>query len=87
MDELYGYRSFADSRSHPFDRTMPHIAHGKETGNIGLEQKGVPFQRPSLGALAVSYKIGTSQDKSAFIPLNQIGQPIGSWQRSDKDEH
>jgi hypothetical protein len=62
MDELHGYRSFADSRSHPFDRTMPHIAHGKETGNIGLEQKGIPFERPSLGAL-----VGKKQS-NAVIP-------------------
>jgi hypothetical protein len=41
MDELHGYRALTNSRGHAFDRTMPHVADGEETGNIGFKQEGV----------------------------------------------
>ncbi len=56
MDELYCHRSFADSGSHAFDRAMPHIAHRKETGNIGLQQEGIPVETPPLGTLPAAPK-------------------------------
>src|SRR5207249_4152322 len=87
MDELHGHRSFADSRGHSFDRTVPHIADGKYTWNVGFEQERISFKRPSLGPLAVSYQVGTRQYKAAFVAQNNIGKPFRSWQRTDKDEH
>ena len=71
MDELHSHRSFTNSGRYAFHRTVPHIADGKEAGNIGLEQKGISFERPTLGALSVSYEIGTSQDKAALVALDQ----------------
>src|SRR5207237_9669204 len=87
MDELYRHWSLADSRSHSFDRTVAYIADGKNAGNVGLEQEGVSVECPSFGALAVPYKVGTGQNKSSFVSLNYIRQPIGSRQRSNKNEH
>ena len=52
MDELHGHRSFTDSGSHTFYRTVADIANGKDAGNIGFEQERIPVERPSLGALA-----------------------------------
>jgi hypothetical protein len=36
MDELHRYRSFTDAGSDPLYRTVAHITHGKDAGNIGL---------------------------------------------------
>src|SRR6202040_4255157 len=85
MDELHRHRSLADSRSHPLHRTMPHITNGKETGDIGLEQKRIAVERPSLRPLPVMHKIRTSQNESAFVALHHTSQPIGSRQCSDED--
>jgi hypothetical protein len=75
MDELHGDRPFTDAGSDAFHRTVPHIAHGKKPGNIGLEQKGIPFERPSLGAL-----VGKKQC-NAVIPhphlLKQVKRLFG----------
>src|SRR6267378_2228215 len=76
MDELHRHRSFADSRSHTFYRTVAHIAHGKNAGNIGLKQERIPVEPPSLRALAVTYEIRTGQEETARIPLDDIRQPI-----------
>src|SRR5438132_11184529 len=87
MDELYRHGSFANSGSHSFDRTVAYIADGKNAGNVGLEQEGISAECPSFGALAVPYKVGTGQNKSSFVSLNYIRQPIGSWQRLNIHEH
>src|SRR5580698_799515 len=87
MDELNRNRSFADSRSHSLYGTMPNVAYGEETGNIGLEQEGIPVERPPLGALAVSNEVRPSQQKTAVISLYQTSQPIGSRQGANEDEH
>src|ERR1700730_7528293 len=87
MDELHGDCPFTDSGSHSFHRTMPHIAYRKKTGNIRLEQKGIPIERPPLGVLPLSYEVGARQDAPAFVSLDDIRQPVGSRQRSNKDEH
>src|SRR5580692_6615709 len=87
MDELYCNRSFADSGSHSFHRTVPHIAHGEETWNIGLEQEGIPVESPSFGTLAVTNEIGTGQQEATLVSLDQSSQPIGSGQGPDEDEH
>jgi hypothetical protein len=65
MDELNRNRSFADSRSHSLYGTVADIAHGEETGNIGLEQEGIPVEGPPLGALAISDEVRPSQQKTA----------------------
>ena len=66
---------------------MPHIAYRKKTGNIRLEQKGISVEGPTLGVLPLSYKVGARQDEPAFVSLDNIGQPVGFRQRSDKNEH
>ena len=72
MDELHRHRSFAHSGSHALHRTMAHIAHGKNAGNIGLQQERIALERPALGALPVPYEVGTGQDETAFVALDQI---------------
>src|ERR1022692_266366 len=87
MDELHRYRSFPDSRSHSFYRTMAHIAHGKDAGNIGLEQEWIPIKRPAFRTLPVTHQVRTSQQETALIPLDDIPQPIRPWQRSNENKH
>src|SRR5207237_10366399 len=82
MDELYRHGSFANTGSHSFDRTVAYIADGKNAGNVGLEQEGISAECPSFGALAVPYKVGTGKNKSSFVSLNYVGQPIGYYQGS-----
>src|SRR4030081_1230592 len=86
MNELHRYRSFADTRSDALHRTMPHIAHRKYSRNICFEQEWIPVERPPLGTFSVADKIGACQKEAAFVSLNQISQPVGSWQGSNKDE-
>src|ERR1700736_6396170 len=87
MNELHRNRSLANSGSYPFYGTMSHIAHRENPGNIGFEQERIAVERPSLGALPVTYKVRPSQQETAFVSLEDIRQPIGSRQCSNKDEH
>jgi len=87
MDDLHRHRSFADSRSHPIYRNVPHIANGKNAGNIGFEQERVVVERPSLRALPVTYTVKTSQQQTALVPFDHIRQPIRPRQCPNKDEH
>src|SRR5580700_8021991 len=87
MDELHCYRSFAHARRHALHRTMSHIAHRKNAGDIGFEQEWIAVERPTLGALSVTDKIGTGQKKTPLVALDQIAQPVGARQGSNKDEH
>src|SRR5260370_22113756 len=86
MNELHRYRSFADTRSDALHGTMPHIAHRKDSGNICFEQEGIPVERPPLGTFSVANKIGPRQKEAPLVSLDQISQPISSWQGSNKDE-
>src|SRR5207302_8036807 len=67
MDELHGHRPLTDSRGHAFHRAMPYVTYREKTGNIGLEQEGIPVEHPPFGSLAVSYEIGTRQDEATFV--------------------
>ena len=87
MNELYRYRSFSNSRGYALYRTMAYVADGKNAWNIGLEQEGIPIESPSFRTLAIADEIGTGEDESAFVALDQARQPIGSGQSSDEDEH
>src|SRR5437588_9853543 len=86
MYELNRNRSFADARSNPLDRPMPHIADGKNSWHVGLEKIGISFQSPTLGAISSSDEIGTGEDKSALIALHRVPQPIRPGQCANEDE-
>src|SRR5262249_29450276 len=87
MDELHGYRPFTYSGGHSFDRAVPHVAYGEYTGNVGFEQEGISFKWPALRTLALSYQVGTRQYETSFVALDDICEPLGPRQRSDKNEH
>src|SRR5450432_2804764 len=87
MDELHRHRPFTDSRSYAFYRTMAHVANCKEAGNIGLEKKGVPVGRPSLGTLAVLHNIRTGKNKPAIVSIDQTGEPVGARECPNKNKH
>ena len=87
MNELHGYGSFSDAGSHAFDGTVAHIAHGKDAGNIGLQQKRISFERPAFRVLPVADKIGAGQKETAFVALDDICEKIRARQGSNEDEH
>src|ERR1700690_1352397 len=87
MDELYCHGSLANSGRHSLYRTVPHVAHGKNAGDIGLEQERVAIESPSLGALPILNQIRAGQNESTLIAFDDTSQPIGSRRRSDEDEH
>src|SRR5881409_2622288 len=87
MDELHRHGSFPNTGSHPFYGTMAQIAHGKDAGNIGLEQERISVEGPSLRALPVTYKVRTRKEETALVPLDDIRQPIRPRQCSNKDKH
>src|SRR5208337_3072512 len=66
---------------------MANVSDGEDAWNICFEQKGIAVERPSLGRLSVTDKIRASQEESTLIALDQISQPIGARQGSDKNEH
>ena len=72
MDELYRYGSLTDSGSNSLDGTMTHVAYCKDTGDVGFEQEWVPIELPSLRTLSVAQKVGTGQQKTTLIPLDDI---------------
>src|SRR6266404_2333321 len=86
MNELHRHRSFADTRSNALHGTMPHIADRKDSGNICFEQVWIPVERPPLGTFSVANKIGTSQQETALVSLDQISQPVSARQSSNKNE-
>src|ERR1700722_9251243 len=87
MDELHGYRTLADSRSDTLHRAMTHVADGEDSGNIRLEQEWIPVKRPAFGTLPVANQIGSGQDKTAIVPLNQVSEPVGAGKCADKNEN
>src|SRR5262245_18173938 len=87
MDELHRYRSFTYSRGDSFDRAMPYVPYGEYTGNVGFEQERISFKWPPLRPLATSYQVRTRQYEASFVPIDDICEPFGSRQRSNKDEH
>src|SRR5262249_5887430 len=86
VDELHGYGPFANSRSHPLDRTMAHISDGEDSRDVGLEEKGIAVEMPPAGRLAIVKQIGAGQDESALVTLDGISQPVGLRQRAYKNE-
>src|SRR5436190_956591 len=87
MDELHRHRSFPNTGGDPLYGTMAHIAHGKDAGNIRLEQERISVEDPSLRALPVTDKVGTSQEETALVPLDDIRQPVRPRQCSYEDKH
>ena len=67
MDELHRHRSFTHAGGDPFYGTVAHVAHGKDTGNIRLEQKRISIERPSFGPLPVTYQVRTREQKTALV--------------------
>src|SRR5579862_6326960 len=87
MDELHRHRSFTNTRSDAFYGTMTHIAYGEDAGNVGFEQEWISVERPSFRALPITYKVRTSQQETALVPLDDIRQPIRPRQRSNENKH
>src|SRR5271155_1613599 len=87
MDELHRHRSFPNAGSYSFYGAMAHIAHGKDAGNVSLKQERISVEGPSPRALPITDKVGTGQEETALVPLDDIRQPIRPWQCSNKDKH
>ena len=66
---------------------MAHVTNRENAGNVGFEQERISIQCPSLWALPVTYKVRAGQQEPAFIPFDDIRQPVRARQCSDEDEH
>src|SRR5271163_4652506 len=66
---------------------MTHVADGEESRNVRLKQKRIAVESPALGALAFSYEVGTRENESAFVALDDSCKPVCLRQRSDENEH
>src|SRR5690349_4773467 len=87
MDELHSYGALTDAGSHPFYRTVTHVADGENTGHIALEQERISIERPSLRPLTVTDEIRPGQQKTALVALDNTRQPVRSGQSPDEDKH
>src|ERR1700722_3086273 len=66
---------------------MAHIAHGKKARNISFEQEWIPVERPSPGTLPVANQVGTCEQETALVALDNVRQPIRLWQCANKNKH
>ena len=66
MNELHSHRALAHAGGYALHRTVADISHGKQAGNIGLQQKRIAVERPPLGPLSIAYQIRAGQDKAVI---------------------
>src|SRR6185369_8231735 len=87
MDELDCDRPLADAGGDTLHGAMTNITDCKDSRHTGLQQERVALEIPALGMLTDSNEVGAGKDEAAVISLDHTTQPIGSWQRTDEDEH
>src|SRR5215813_10358871 len=84
--ELNGDRSLADTGGDPFDRSVPDVAHGKNTGNTGFEQERITLESPAIRAFALPHQVRPREDKPAVVALDEPVEPIRTGRRADEHE-
>jgi hypothetical protein len=86
VDQLDGYRAFADGRRHPLHRPRSNVAGGEHARDAGLQQHGPTFDRPRRRRLPVSEYVRARKDVSPSVALDRWWQPIGTWLSTDQDD-
>src|SRR5215469_2153162 len=86
MHELNGDGTFADTGGHAFHGAIANIAHGKNAGHAGFEEKRIPVQEPAGRWFAAPHRVGSGKHESARIPLDEPIEPLRAWLCSDEDE-
>src|SRR5215469_5494583 len=86
MHELNGDGTFADTGGHAFYRAIANIAHGKNAGHAGFEEKRVPVQEPAGRQFAAPHRVGSGKHESARIPLDETIEPFRARFCPDEDE-
>jgi hypothetical protein len=83
MNELYRHRSFADCGRDALDRTLPHIAGGKNARHCCLQKKWLSLQWPGAG---LSDLLAGLHEPLA-IEIDSGRQPFRVRHRTDEDKH
>src|SRR5512133_427620 len=83
MDELYRHRSFTDCSRDALDRTLPHIAGGKNARHCCLQKKWLSLQWPGAGLRGLLSRL----HEPVAIEIDPGRQPFRVRHRTDKDEH
>jgi hypothetical protein len=86
MDKLDDHSAFANAGSDSLDGTVTHITYGENSGNARFEKTGVAIEGPARGSLPIAEQVGSRENESALVAMNQIAQPFGAWLRSDENE-
>ena len=81
MNELHSDGAFTHAGGHAFDRAMPYITDGENSGHVRFEQKRVAIEGPSMRTLAFEHQVGASQDEAALVPLNKARELCAYGQR------
>src|SRR5579871_4257344 len=86
VHELNGDRTFAHTGGHAFDGTMPNVAHGKYARDAGFQKKWIAVEGPARGPLAGSHHVGTGEDESMLIALDETIEPVRARLGADENE-
>ena len=73
-------RPFAYGGSHALDVSRTNVAHGKYSGQAGLEHEGRPRKRPMI-IVQNWIQIASSQDEALIVNRHAAVQPISSGRR------
>jgi hypothetical protein len=86
MDKLDDHGAFANAGGHSLDRTVTHVAYGENSGHARFEETRIAIEGPRRGSLPIAEQVGSREDESTLVAMNQIAQPFGAWLRSDENE-
>ena len=82
MDQLHRHRSFADGGRDALDRTLAHIAGGKNAWNCCLQKKWLSLQWPGAG---LSDLLSGLHEPLA-IEINPGRQPFRVWNCANENK-
>src|ERR1700722_17065478 len=79
MHHTHGRRSFANSRSHPFDASGPDIAHCKHSWQAAFEHVRWAGKRPRKISIWIDRQryVASGEDKAFLIKSDTALQPVG----------
>src|SRR5712671_7164920 len=86
MHKLHHDSALANTGCDALHRAVAHVADHKNAGNIRFEQAGIAIERPPFRALAIVEQIGSGQDETALIALDQTVEPFRARLRADENE-
>ena len=86
VDELHGYRSFADRGRNPFYTSGADVPHREDPRQARFESIWLPDQRPTRRIQIRGQKIGSCLDELLVVECHAVAEPccIGTRTRHRK---